>query len=83
MHQTRPAANAPPFTPAAPHARYCVVYFDVHLIALGTDKGEGAYAGDDWMTTEAMYVVGDPTGKSFVELRAERAAQLRRVGGGA
>ena len=71
---------APPFTPAPPDARYCVVYFDARLVALGTDKGQGEYAGTNWHITEAMHVTGDPTGKTFMELRAERAEFLRARG---
>jgi hypothetical protein len=82
MQQTIPAAHVAMFEPAATDARYCVVYFDCNLVALGTDRGDGAYSGDDWMTTEAMHVQGDPTGKHFLTLRDERAAQLRAIGRG-
>lgn len=80
MHQT--STIAPAFTPAPSAPRYCVVYFNARLVALGTDKGAGEYAGEDWMTTEAMWVRGDPTGKTFVQLREERAAHLRSQGRG-
>lgn len=49
------------------------VYFDKHLVAIGTaDDFTGQYA-----TSEVMVVTGDPIGKTYLTLRTERATEIR------